>query len=292
MRCFALCNMNKNRNLVAAPCGNSSTLFATDWLRSAAEKNFDVCLLFYHADIKNPAIYKGIEHFYHLEDFKFKMLHNLFTSKAPELLNEYDYFYFIDDDIAMDTADINRMFELSRTFNMSITQASLSHDSYCSWPIFKNKPNCMMRFMGQVEVMAPLFSQEALCQCLVSFNENKSSWGLDSVWPKILGYPLNKLAVFDDVIMRHTRPVGGGELYKKIQADPYEEWETIIQKYDAVKNNYVEYGRLEYVSGEYNPLVFKFYKLNEKLHKLKQRIMDYDIMSRVRNRLGLSVSGS
>ena len=279
--------MKKSKNLIVAPCGNASTLFATEWLSSPENKEFDVCLLFYHATINEPARYEGVEHFYHLKDFKFRMLHTLFTTEAPQLMEEYEYFYFLDDDISLDTAAINRMFEMSRTFRTSISQASLSHDSFCSWPIFKNKPNCLLRYMGQIEVMAPLFSREALAQCLVSFNENKSSWGLDSVWPKILGYPLNKLAVFDDVIMKHTRPVGGGELYKKIQADPYEEWETVVKKYDAIKNNYVEYGRLEYVSQEYNPLLFGLYKIGEQADKLRQHLQDYDVMSRVKNKLNI-----
>lgn len=281
--------MKKNRNLVIAPCGNSSTLFASKWLKNPDAKEFDVCLMFYHQEIKDPSLYNSVEHFYHLKDFKFRMIHTLLTTEAPHLLNDYDYFYFIDDDIAMDTSDINRMFALSQTFNTWISQASLSHNSFCSWPIFKNKPNCMIRFVGQVEVMAPLFNRTALQRCLVSFNENKSSWGLDSVWPKILGYPLNRLAVFDDVMMEHTKPVGEGELYKKIQADPYEEWEAVTKKYDAIKNNYVEYGRLEYISSRYNTIVFRAYKLGEKLDRLRQRIRDYDVLSRVYNRLGLKM---
>lgn len=284
--------MKNTRNLVVAPCGNASTLFATHWLNEPAAKEFDVCLLFYHAEINDPTLPQQVKYFYHLKDFKYRMLHALFTTVAPQLLEEYDYFYFIDDDIALSTADINRMFSLSRAFGMSITQASLSHNSFCSWPIFKRKADCMLRYMGQVEVMAPLFSQDALRQCLVSFNENKSSWGLDSVWPKILGYPQNKLGVFDAVVMEHTRPVGGGELYKKIKADPYEEWEAVIQKYGAIKNNFVEYGRLEFVNPSHNPAVFRLYKLSERMSKLRQRVQDYDVMSRVYNRLGMKADRS
>ena len=279
--------MRKNKNLVIAPCGNGSTLFATDWLGEAETRTFDLCLLFYHAEVEEPSRYAAAEHFYHLKDFKFRMLHTLFTSTAPELLDQYEYFYLIDDDIAFDTAAINRMFELSRTFHTAISQASLSQNSFCSWPILKNKPNCLLRYMGQVEVMAPLFSRAALLECLPTFNENKSSWGLDSVWPKILGYPIDKLVVFDDVVMEHTKPVGGGELYKKIQVDPHDEWNEITDKYGAIKNNYIEHGRLEYVSEQHNLTVFKAYKLSEKIDRLKQRIRDYDVMSRVYNRLGI-----
>ena len=37
----------------------------------------------------------------------------------------------------------------------------------------------------------------ALEKCLPSFIGNKSSWGVDSVWSKILDYPEDKLIVFD-----------------------------------------------------------------------------------------------
>lgn len=281
-------SMKKNKNLIIAPCGNSSTVFATDWLQNAEAKEFDTCLLFYHAEIKNPTLYEGVEYFYHLKDFKFKMIHNLLTAVAPNLLDEYEYFYFIDDDVTFNTAAINRMFAMSKLFDTWVSQASLSQDSFCSWPILKNKPSCVLRFVGQVEVMAPLFSRGALQQCLVSFNENKSSWGMDSVWPKILGYPTNKLAVFDDVVMVHTRPVGGGELYSKIKADPNEEWDNIIKKYDAIKDNFVEYGRLEYVTTEHNPMVQKAYKSREQLGRLRQRIRDKGLLAELRNQIGIN----
>ncbi|MGI4884328.1 MAG: hypothetical protein ACRYFR_05150 [Janthinobacterium lividum] len=280
--------MKKNKNLIIAPCGNSSTVFATDWLKDAEAKEFDVCLLFYHAEIKEPSLYEGVEYFYHLKDFKFRMIHNLLTAVAPNLLDEYEYFYFIDDDVALDTAAINRMFTMSKLFDTWVSQASLSQDSFCSWPILKNKASCVLRFMGQVEVMAPLFSRAALRQCLVSFNENKSSWGMDSVWPKILGYPTNKLAVFDDVVMVHTRPVGGGELYAKIKADPNEEWDSIIKKYDAIKDNFVEHGRLEYVTTEHNPMVQKAYKSREQLGRLRQRIRDKGLLAELRSQIGIN----
>ena len=39
---------------------------------------------------------------------------------------------------------------------------------------------------------------------------------MDSVWSRLLGYPEDKLIVFDNVAMRHTMPVGGGELIKNL----------------------------------------------------------------------------
>lgn len=269
------------RNIIIAPCGNKSFLFKDAWLKNKEEKSFDICLLFYHETINDASRYADVEYFYHLKDFKYHMLHRLLTQIHPEWLQQYDYFYFLDDDIDIDTHGINSMFTLSKTFQSSISQASLSQDSFCSWPMFKQQRNSFLRFVGQIEVMAPLFEREALKLCLPSFIGNRSSWGVDSAWPAILKYPKDKLVVFDTVVMKHTLPVGGGELYVKIGVNPHDEWVAIAKQFNAKKHNYQEYGRLQLVNGQNNRLSFFRYKFSEGLAKLKQAWTDYDLMSRV-----------
>jgi len=138
-----------------------------------------------------------------------------------------------------------------------------------------NKPDCFIRFIGQVEVMSPLFGIEALKICLPSFIENKSSWGIDSVWSKLLGYPKDKLAVVDEVQMKHIHPVGGGELYKKIQVDPYDEMNFVVQKYGAIKNHFIEHGRYMVVNNDKNMLLKSVYHSQARATKLKKGFIDY-----------------
>lgn len=271
------------KNIVIAPCGNKSYLFKDSWLRQKEEKEFDICLLFYHEQINNPGLYGEIDFFYHLKGFKYHMLYRLFTEIHPEWLDEYDYFYFLDDDIELDTRQINMMFTLSRVFDARISQAALTQDSFCSWRMFKKQENSFCRFVGQIEVMAPLFDRDALKLCLSSFIANRSSWGMDSVWSKILGYPKDKLLVFDTISMKHTLPVGGGELYQKIGVDPQVEWTAITDLYQARKHNYQEYGRLQLVDGRHNRLKFYWYKWREFVNYRKQDWNDYDLGSRVRS---------
>jgi hypothetical protein len=225
------------------------------------------------------------------------MLHRLFTEIKPEWLDEYDYFYFLDDDIEIDTEQINRMFALSKATDAAISQASLSKDSFCSWPMFKQKRNTFCRFVGQIEVMAPLFHREALKICLPSFIGNRSSWGVDSVWSKLLGYPEDRLIVFDCVVMRHTLPVGGGELYHKLGGTPFDEWESITRNFGAKKHNYREYGRLMLSNKKVNKVQFLFIQTSNLLGRIQKAYQDYDLGSRVRNqrkvwrrRLGLTAS--
>ncbi len=275
-----------SKNIVIAPCGNKAYLFREAWLKHPEEREFDLCLLFYHEQINDPSRYEGVDFFYHLKDYKYFMLHKLLTEIHPEWLDEYEYFYFLDDDIEIDTRSINQMFRLSRAFNSWISCASLSQDSFCSWKMFKQQPDSFCRYVGQIEVMAPLFQREALRNCLPSFTGNRSSWGVDSVWSKLLGYPKDRLLIFDTVQMRHTQPVGGGELYQKIGVKPHDDWNMVVEKFGARKHNYQEYGRLQLVNGNHNRLTFLWYKTGEKFRRVLQRVRDYDLSSRVSNRIG------
>lgn len=274
-----------NKNIVIAPCGNKSFLFRDSWLKNEGQREFDVCLLFYHEKINDPEKYTGIDFFYHLKDFKYHMLYRLLTEIHPEWLEQYEYFYFLDDDIEIDTIGINHMFSLSKALNSEISQASLSRDSFCSWPMFKTKKNSFCRFVGQIEVMAPLFSNSSLRVCLPSFIGNKSSWGVDAVWSKILGYPLDKLIVFDSVVMKHTLPVGGGELYEKIGVNPHDEWIAITQTYNAKKHNYQEYGRLQLVNGRVNRAQYFFFKTKEFFARSQQSWKDRDLPNRFKRKM-------
>ncbi|MBB6498947.1 hypothetical protein [Pedobacter cryoconitis] len=274
----------RGKNIVIAPCGNKSFLFREAWLKDESEKDFDICHLFYHNQIDHPDLYRGVDFFFHLKNFKYAMLYELLVNIRPEWLNEYEYFYFLDDDIQITTKDINQMFILAKTFGASISQACLSLDSYCSWPIFKRHQNCFLRFVGQIEVMAPLFHRDALKICIPSFIDNRSSWGMDSVWSKLLGYPEDKLIIFDSVVMKHTLPVGGGELYTKLGVNPEDEWHGIINKYGAKLHNYKEYGRLKsfHIKNNISYRCLNFF--HENSSAVRRNIRDYNIGSRIKNR--------
>ncbi|MEI6088439.1 MAG: hypothetical protein WCR66_12660 [Bacteroidota bacterium] len=132
--------------------------------------------------------------------------------------------------------------------------------------------------------MAPMFNRESLILCLKTFLENKSSWGLDSVWSFLLGYPKKKLIVFDCIIMKHTKPVGKGELYTKLNIDPEDEWDYVISKYGAKKHNYIENGRLLKVSKQSYRFLHYNYKFIEFLNSQIQTFKDYNLISRINNR--------
>ena len=274
----------KRKNIVIAPCGNKSFLFRQSWLKDNDKREFDICLLFYHDEIADPLLYHDVDYFFHLKDFKYRMIYDLLTNLKPEWLNEYEYFYFLDDDIDIETDAINELFALNKAFKASLSCAALSHDSFCSWPIFKQAEACFLRYVGQIEVMAPVIHNETLNILLPTFIENRSSWGYDSVWAKLLNYSRTKMIIFDSVVMKHTLPVGGGELYIKIGVDPHMEWKDIVDKYGALPENYREYGRLKLLTTD-NNLKYKISNsFNQGIANVTRKIRDYDLKSRIKHR--------
>jgi hypothetical protein len=149
------------------------------------------------------------------------------------LLEEYDSFWFPDDDLAADTGLLNRMFAFFCAYQLHLAQPALTRNSYGTWKTLRQDPRCQLRYTGFVEVMAPLFSRAALQACRHTFAESPSGWGLDWVWPMLCRRAgLDRLAVIDATPVQHTRPVGGGDLYRNHRRlDPRADAARVVQRY-------------------------------------------------------------
>src|SRR3712207_3001992 len=74
--------------------------------------------------------------------------------------------------------------------------------------ITMENPRFHGRWVGFVEIMVPGFSRAALERLLPTLDLSRTGWGwgLDSVWPKLLGY--RNVGIIDATPVLHTRPVG------------------------------------------------------------------------------------
>jgi hypothetical protein len=124
-----------------------------------------------------------------------------------DFVAQYDYIWLPDDDLACESCDIDRLFQLARVYGLCLSQPALTLDSYFSWLVTLRNPMLRVRFINFVEIMMPCFKREFLKQCLSSMSRNLSGWGLDHLWPTMLGP--KQMAIFDAVTVTHTRPIGG-----------------------------------------------------------------------------------
>jgi hypothetical protein len=155
------------RNLVLARVGADS--LHRSWLDSARERNWDLVLVPYQ-----PIVPQGES-----DALVTDVIPGPKWTGVREILDtwggwrEYDRIWMPDDDIATDQETINRMFSIADEVGLDLFAPALHPSSY----------------FAHVD------------QTVTGWR-----WGIDSVWPRILGY--RNVGIIDATPVVHTRPVG------------------------------------------------------------------------------------
>jgi hypothetical protein len=214
------------RNLVVLRAGNGS--LHPQWL-AAGRRDFDLFISYYGAIEGRYA--EDADYYEARPGPKWPCIAGLLREHSA-IVDGYDCVWFPDDDLAADTATLDRMFAFFHAYDLQLAQPALTADSYCTWDVLRQDPQCHLRFNRFVEIMAPIFSREALRLCRPSFDESRSGWGLDWLWPVLCHEAgLDRIAVIDATPVCHTRPCGG-ELYRiNPDLDPRRDSESVLQKY-------------------------------------------------------------
>lgn len=213
-----------NKNIVILPCGDNS--LHMNWLSN--NQNFDLGLIYFGDSTEIFETYKkNSDIILNLKGQKWFLISE-FLKEKKELLNNYEYFWFPDDDLMTDSTSINKLFELNHFFKLWLSQPTI--DGYVSHEIERKVEDSILRFTNFVEIICPLMSKETLEKLSETFLINKSCWGLDFLWPKILEYPTNKIAIIDEVTVTHTKPVGGD--YSRFEKKPIDELHELFQQYN------------------------------------------------------------
>jgi hypothetical protein len=120
----------------------------------------------------------------------------------------YDHVWMPDDDIAVGPDAIDRLFEVAAGAGLELFAPALDERSHFAHFDTVRNPSFFGRWVGFVEIMVPGFSRGALERLLptLDLTETGWGWGLDSVWPKLLGY--RNVGIVDAVTVTHTRAVG------------------------------------------------------------------------------------
>jgi len=190
-------------NLVISPAGDKSV--HKQWL--VGKPNFELVLLYYGEDLNIAKSYtQDTSNVYASKGFKWWLIKS-FIEDNLEWVSQFEYIWFPDDDIEIDTENINKLFDLAKQYSLWLCQPSL---------------------LGYA-----------------TFDVNYSSWGLDGIWPYLLGHPKDKIAILDTIIMRHTKPPGNPELYSQIPHSIEYDTELAYEKYaPGMKFPHAEYTQI------------------------------------------------
>lgn len=211
-----------NKNCVISAVGKNS--LHREWIKGSPD--FDLHLIVYddsyhrfREDAISVTCKKGC---------KLKLIYS-HLQENPGYLEKYEYYFFPDDDICTDAANITELFRIMKEQDLQIAQPALS-DSYYTFEHTLRDRFCMLRYTNFVEMMLPCFSREALKKVLFTFNENKSGWGLEYHWPRLISFTCREMAVIDSLHMVHTRPVQSGS------RDNWRELNAYLKKYQLSRD--------------------------------------------------------
>ncbi len=134
---------------------------------------------------------------------KFTAIWSIFNA-YPELLEHYDYFLFIDDDLKFNFGDIDNIFNTAEKNELQLFQPGLTADSFCNWPIIRQPTKKQILETNCVEIMMPGFSKTALQKVFPLFKKSISGFGLDfAIGSQIEG----KKGIVKSVTAAHHKPI-------------------------------------------------------------------------------------
>ncbi|KAL6776590.1 hypothetical protein ACKKBG_A21765 [Auxenochlorella protothecoides x Auxenochlorella symbiontica] len=119
----------------------------------------------------------------------------------------YKAIAFLDDDLIMaDVGVLNTAFAAVTAFRLLLAQPSVcrAHWSFTPYETLRQRDESILRYTNLVEIMAPIFDMDFFDELvrLTLYNAHYG-WGLDWIWPDLLGYPSDKIAVIDEVCLFH-----------------------------------------------------------------------------------------
>jgi hypothetical protein len=201
------------------------------------KKNYDLCVVYYgnNRDISNK-FKKSSDFFIEKKGEKLNMVFDI-VSDNKTIFDNYEYIWVPDCDISIGVNDLNEFFEISKNFELYLSQpAQTGHISHL---ITTQHRGNLLRFTSFVEIVAPLFKTEIFYNLMFTFKLTYSAAGLDFIWPKILNYPEDKIAIIDKVVMNHTKPIGLD--YSRFERNPSIDFYENMEKFDLIPEKGIQY---------------------------------------------------
>lgn len=145
---------------------------------------------------------------------------------------DYRYVMLADDDLIMSQDRVSIFFANCAALDAKLAQPALTEQSYAGHMILLQNSAFKARAVTFVEIMLPCFRADVLQDLMwtLDLTETGWGWGLDALWPKLLGY--EGLFVVDANPAFHTRPVGRMrdlDLERRVQLETLE----ILNRYDC-----------------------------------------------------------
>lgn len=248
-------------NFVFTSAGNN-TNFDKLWL--GPQQNYDVYVIYYDNNDSIYERYNKNKHIKQIERRKGSKFQNFlyFYNKYPQIISKYDRFFILDDDIIFNVDDINKMFSISKEYNLDICGPSFIPPSKLSWNITKHVKNILLTYTNFVEVNTMLFSKYALNNLMKYMIPELICWGIDllAIWANGIN-KINKYAIIHCVkCINPDNELKGINIREIDKLDRFNNRSRIFKEYIKQIKIYNEI--INFKSKEYKSLQLRYNELD------------------------------
>lgn len=234
----------RSSNLVFTSAGDRANV--RQWLKG--RRDFDLFVVYYGN--RPESLRDQADHFVSRRGSKFQNLHHCYLAHA-DILSRYDSILVMDDDILIDSARINRLFEIRRELDLWVLQPAFRLIGKISWDITRVRPSSKLRYTNFVEMSCPLFRKDKLDAFMAVYDPDLVGYGTDWWFLHAMGAELEgRVAIVDGVtcVNPHDRTKGGMREIDRLQPEQRRRavWEQIRAREGIVgrASQQVEYRRV------------------------------------------------
>jgi hypothetical protein len=222
--------------LYVSPVGENGKIFLAKIIKRFGNEHFDYLIFNFDNATFNETIYSNCR-VIHEKGFKWNFAVKYLTA---DYCRQYDFLFIWDDDIDIDDFMYTNFIEIMDRNNLEIAQPALSHKSYYSHAItLHDKRYRIGRYTDFVEVMAPVFRNDAWLKFrnMVSENDNPWGWGYDLLAKSYCRYA--NMGIVDCETVTHTRPL------RSIYTDARNDMQVFFKKYPGYRHaQHISYAKL------------------------------------------------
>lgn len=233
------------KHLVFTSAGDTNACHER-WCTDSDVRTYDVWVVYYGDDrARYDALVRTCDRVEHRKGSKFQNFHHVYRTHRAFLLDHYERFFVVDDDIVFDTTPtandrphIEKLFALSVEHDLWLCQPAFVPPSKVSHEVTKHQPDTLLRYTNFVEVNTPVIARDVLDKCMRAYDPRLVGWGIDFLFVWALGRDERaRYAVVDAVtcVNPDERAKGGArELMNAHGArDRAQTWAMVAREKDA-----------------------------------------------------------
>jgi hypothetical protein len=183
--------LNRRLNLVFATVGDDTEF---DKLWTGNNRNYEIWVIYTGDDDNKYNQYKNIvDRIWKRKGNKFPNFNYIYNNYNSQIMR-FNNFYIVDDNIIINTDQINKLFDITNQYFLLISQPAFLPESNITHPITIVQPDKLLRYTNFIELTTPVFSKEGLVNFMKYYDDSLIGWGIDYLY--IWANGIDKIATY------------------------------------------------------------------------------------------------